>query len=176
MGITLFSQIDRYTLEDAKVELSCHFRLPDGAFEEIPMGIFEVSEANRHLKTLELKAYDYMLRFEKSFNGFETVGNAYAFLELCCRACNVELAHTKEEIEAMPNTPSGEPPELTPQRRNSSRLLTSFPHRIALLGKRQRPFNGILRMQNRRIVFQHAAANIAIRFFYRHFAIFAAAC
>ncbi len=37
-------------------------------------------------------------------------------------------------------TPSGEPPELTPQRRNSSRLLTSFPHRIALLGKRQRPF------------------------------------
>lgn len=103
MGITLFSQIDRYTLEDAKVELSCHFRLPDGNFEEIPMGIFEVSEANRHLKTLELKAYDYMLRFEKSFNGFETVGNAYAFLELCCGACDVELAHTKEEIEAMPN-------------------------------------------------------------------------
>ena len=103
MGITLFSQIDRYTLEDAKVELSCHFRLPDGGFEEIPMGIFEVSEANRHLKTLELKAYDYMLRFEKSFNGFETVGNAYAFLELCCGACDVELAHTKEEIEAMPN-------------------------------------------------------------------------
>lgn len=103
MGITLFSQIDRYTLEDAKVELSCHFRLPDGNFEEIPMGIFEVSEANRHLKTLELKAYDYMLRFEKSFNEFETVGNAYAFLELCCGACDVELAHTKEEIEAMPN-------------------------------------------------------------------------
>lgn len=103
MGITLFSQIDRYTLEDAKVELSCYFRLPDGNFEEIPMGIFEVSEANRHLKTLELKAYDYMLRFEKSFNEFETVGNAYAFLELCCGACDVELAHTKEEIEAMPN-------------------------------------------------------------------------
>lgn len=103
MGITLFSQIDRYTLEDAKVELSCHFRLPDGSFEEIPMGVFEVSEANRHLKTLELKAYDYMLRFEKNFNGFETVGNAYAFLELCCGACDVELAHTKEEIEAMPN-------------------------------------------------------------------------
>lgn len=103
LGITLFSQIDRYTLEDAKVELSSHFRLADGSFEEIPMGIFEVSEANRHLKTLELKAYDYMVRFEKSFNGFETVGNAYAFLELCCGACDVELAHTKEEIEAMPN-------------------------------------------------------------------------
>ena len=67
------------------------------------MGIFEVSEANRTLHCLEIKAYDYMLRFERSFNGFETVGNAYAFLALCCKACNVELAHTQAEIEAMPN-------------------------------------------------------------------------
>ena len=103
MGITLFSQIDRYTLEGAEVRLSYHLRLADGSFEEVPMGIFEVSEANRTAHCLELKAYDYMLRFEKSFNGFETVGNAYAFLELCCRACNVELAHTQAEIEAMPN-------------------------------------------------------------------------
>ncbi len=103
MGITLFSQIDRYTLEGAEVRLSYHLRLADGSFEEVPMGVFEVSEANRTAHCLELKAYDYMLRFEKSFNGFETVGNAYAFLDLCCKACAVELAHTKEEIEGMPN-------------------------------------------------------------------------
>lgn len=103
MGITLFSQIDRYTLEDAKVELSYHLRTADGSFEEVPMGVFEVSEANRTAHCLELKAYDYMLRFEKSFNGFETIGNAYAFLALCCKACDVELAHTQAEIEAMPN-------------------------------------------------------------------------
>ncbi len=41
------------------------------------MGIFEVSEANRLVKCLELKAYDYLLRFDKSFNGFETVGTAW---------------------------------------------------------------------------------------------------
>lgn len=103
MGVTLFSQIDRYTLEGAEVRLFYHLRLADGSFEEVPMGIFEVSEANRTAHCLELKAYDYMLRFEKSFNGFETVGTAYAFLDLCCKACAVELAHTKEEIEGMPN-------------------------------------------------------------------------
>lgn len=103
MVITLFSDIDRYTLEDAKVELFYYLRLGDGSYEEVPMGIFEVSEANRTLHCLELKGYDYMLRFEKSFNGFETVGNAYAFLSLCCKACRVELAHTQAEIEAMPN-------------------------------------------------------------------------
>lgn len=103
MGITLFSQIDRYTLEDAKVELTYHLWTAEGSFEEVPMGVFEVSEANRTVHCLELKAYDFMLRFEKSFNGFETVGNAYAFLALCCKACDVELAHTQAEIEAMPN-------------------------------------------------------------------------
>ena len=103
MGVTLFSQIDRYTLDGAKVELFYHLRVADGSFEEVPMGIFEVSEANRRLHCLELKAYDYMLRFEKSFNGFESVGNAWAFLELCCKACGVETENTQREIEGMPN-------------------------------------------------------------------------
>jgi hypothetical protein len=103
MGITLFSQIDRYTLEDALVELFYHLRLADGCYEEVPMGIFEVSEANRTVKCLELKAYDFMLRFEKSFNGFETVGTAYDFISLCCKSCAVEFAQSQSEIEAMPN-------------------------------------------------------------------------
>ena len=103
MGVTLFSQIDRYTLDGARVELSYHLRVADGSFEEVPMGIFEVSEANRRAHCLELKAYDYMLRFEKSFNGFESVGNAWAFLELCCKACGVEMENTRAEIEGMPN-------------------------------------------------------------------------
>ena len=103
MGVTLFSQVDRYTLDGAKVELFYHLRVEGGGFEEVPMGIFEVSEANRTAHCLELKAYDYMLRFEKSFNGFESVGNAWAFLELCCKACGVEMENTRAEIEGMPN-------------------------------------------------------------------------
>ena len=103
MGITLLSDIDRYTLEDAMVELFYHLRLADGSFEEVPMGIFEVSEANRNIKTLELKAYDYMLRFDKSFNGFETIGTVFDFVSLCCKACKVEMAQSQAEYEAMPN-------------------------------------------------------------------------
>ena len=103
MGITLLSDIDRYTLEDALVELFYHLRLSDGTFEEVPMGIFEVSEANRNIKTLELKAYDFMLRFDKNFNGFETIGTVYDFVSLCCRACKVEMAQSQADYEAMPN-------------------------------------------------------------------------
>lgn len=103
MGISLFLDIDRYTLEDAKVELSYHLRLADGSYEAVPMGIFEVSEANRTAHVLELKAYDYMLRFDRDFNGFETIGTAYGMMALCSTACGVELAQSQTEIEALPN-------------------------------------------------------------------------
>lgn len=103
MGITLLSDIDRYTLEDAQVTLVFHLVLADDLVEEVPMGVFEVSEANRLAKCLELKAYDFMLRFDKSFNGFETVGTAYDFIALCCKRCKVEFANKRAEIDAMPN-------------------------------------------------------------------------
>lgn len=103
MGISLFLDIDRYTLEDAEVELSYHLRLADGTYEAVPMGIFEVSEANRTVHVLELKAYDRMLRFDRAFNGFETIGTAYGMMALCSNACGVELAQSQAEIEALPN-------------------------------------------------------------------------
>ena len=121
MGISLFSEINRYTLEDAIVELFYHLKISnsrsstdldpnydqsieaDGIYETIPMGIFEVSEANRKAKSLEIKAYDYMVRFEKNFTALESIGNAYDFMTLCATACSVTLAQDRETIEAMPS-------------------------------------------------------------------------
>ena len=121
MGISLFSEINRYTLEDAIVELFYHLKISnsrsstdldpnydqsieaDGIYETIPMGIFEVSEANRKAKSLEIKAYDYMVRFEKNFTALESIGNAYDFMTLCATACSVTLAQDRETIEAIPN-------------------------------------------------------------------------
>lgn len=103
MGISLFSEIDRYTLEDAIVTLSYHLQVEGGGYEEVPMGVFEVSEANRRAKCLEIKAYDYMLRFEKNFNGFETIGTAFDFVNLCCQACGVEMVQDQAFYESLPN-------------------------------------------------------------------------
>ena len=103
LGISLFSDIDRYTLPDAIVTLTYHLQVEDGTYEAVPMGIFEVSEANRKARCLEIKAYDYMVRFEKNFNGFESVGNAYDFMTLCANSCDVELEQDRETIESMPN-------------------------------------------------------------------------
>lgn len=103
MGISLFSEIDRYTLEDAAIRLYYSLTLSDGAVETIPMGIFEVSEANRKVRTLEIKAYDYMLRFEKTLKLESSSGTPYQFLKAACDACKVEMAQTVAEINALPN-------------------------------------------------------------------------
>ena len=103
LGISLFSDVDRYSLEDAQIALDFHMALPDGNVEDIPMGIFYVAEANRKIRTLELKAYDGMLRFEKAYKKEQSSGYPYDFLNIMCNDCKVSLAQTQAEIEALPN-------------------------------------------------------------------------
>ena len=103
LGISLFCDIDRYTLDGAEIKLWFHLVLENSGTESIPMGVFYVAEANRRIKTLELKAYDGMLNLDKSFNTGLSSAYPYEFLSLLSKACHVELAQTKEEIEALPN-------------------------------------------------------------------------
>lgn len=103
LGISLFSDIDRYSLEDASITLSFHLKAGNETYEEVPMGIFYIAEANRKIKTLELKAYDAMLNLDKNFDKGLSSAFPYDFLFLLSKACHVELAQTKEEIEALTN-------------------------------------------------------------------------
>lgn len=103
LGITLLTGIDRYALDGAEITLFFHLTVGEGREEEIPMGIFEVSEANRTVRCLEIKAYDYMLRFDKDIDFDVSSGTAYDFLNLACGECDVKLGNTREEIEALPN-------------------------------------------------------------------------
>ncbi|MDU4045876.1 MAG: hypothetical protein E7H35_03025 [Peptoniphilus harei] len=102
-GISLFSNIDRYSLEDSKLELFYHQELESKKTETIPMGIFDVTEANRSKKILELKGYDYMLRFDKNFPVTDTFGTAFELLTLSCEKCKVELGMTEDDVKAFVN-------------------------------------------------------------------------
>ena len=103
LGISLFSDIDRYTLEDARITLDFLLQLEGGGIETIPMGVFYIAEANRRVKTLEIKAFDAMLKLDKSFNKGLSGAQPYDFLSILSKSCKVELAQTKEEIEALTN-------------------------------------------------------------------------
>jgi hypothetical protein len=103
VGITLYSDIDRYSLEGGTLKLFFHIDIGSNVYEKIPMGIYEISEANRTINCLQIKAYDYMLRFEKAYTASSDCGTAYDFLALACETCGVEPAQSPEEIRAMPN-------------------------------------------------------------------------
>ncbi len=102
-GISLFSNIDRYSLENSKLELFYHQELENKTIETIPMGIFDVTEANRSKKILELKGYDYMLRFDKNFPVTDTFGTAFELLSLSCEKCKVELGMIEDELKSFVN-------------------------------------------------------------------------
>lgn len=102
-GLSLFSDINRYSFENAKVELFYHLTLSTGMKETIPMGIFDVTEANRSKKIIELKGYDYMLRFDKNFPLTDTFGTAYELLSLSCEKCKVAFGMTEEDVKAFVN-------------------------------------------------------------------------
>ena len=103
LSISLLMDIDRYELDGGTITLSFHLLLADGSYEEVPMGIFVISEANRKVKCISIKAYDYMLKFEKTYSDIQTTGKPYDLLQLACRTCGVSLAHTEAEISAMCN-------------------------------------------------------------------------
>lgn len=72
-------------------------------YEYIPLGIFTIDDATIDKKGVKVKAYDYMLNFNKKLEMTTTIGSAYSILALLCQDCGVTLGMTKAQIEALPN-------------------------------------------------------------------------
>ncbi len=126
LDISLFLNVDRYSMYDAVIDLFFVFRhretrkwndlrsvtwdsIRSTAWnvnyepEEIPMGRFVVSEATRTLTVLQLKAYDFMLKFEKNMVTSGNTRTPYGWLLFACNACGVTLGVSEEAVAAMPN-------------------------------------------------------------------------
>ena len=103
LGLTLRSKLDRYSLEGAVVYLEYFLEVADGTYESIPIGYYEICEANVTPNYVALKAYDFMLRFDKTCSKNLMNGMAFDMLSLACGQCGVELQHTLEEMEQWPN-------------------------------------------------------------------------
>lgn len=99
-------EIDRYSLYDGEITLYSYVSKSGtqaGPFEVIPMGIFEISEATRASRTISIKAYDYMLRFDKTFVGNKTEKTPFEWLAYACEKCNVKLGVSSTVVSKMAN-------------------------------------------------------------------------
>lgn len=94
--------IDRYSLYEAKVVPVVYQDLGNETEEAIPMGEFYVETPTRAKKTIQLKCYDAMTRFDIP-QVVDTFGTPFQLLDLLCTTCSVPLGMTEEEVEELPN-------------------------------------------------------------------------
>ncbi len=89
--------------QGATITIEEGLRLAGGSYEYIPMGVFNVSKAERSESGVSIVAYDNMSKLDKNFAISSTSGKAYSFLQYICTSCNVTLGMTQAQVEALPN-------------------------------------------------------------------------
>ena len=100
-GITIKSAIDRYKLYDAKLELYWSLWTGD-SWEEVPLGVYNISEPKRINDKISIKALDRMTMLDVNVDE-ETFGTTPQIMVYMAEKLGFELAQTEEELQALPN-------------------------------------------------------------------------
>ena len=99
-GFIMNSYIDRYSLFGATVKLYFTLKLEDDTEESLPIGVFTVDTAERVGSRIKITAIDNMNKFDIDVS--EDINDSlYELLKYISNKCKVELAQSKEEIEAL---------------------------------------------------------------------------
>lgn len=95
--------VSRYELYGVEMNVKCQLV---GALDEIPMGVFTITEALQQKDKITITAYDAMIKFD-DVNFSAALNNQiltpYDWLIEMCTACGVTLGNTSAEIGIMPN-------------------------------------------------------------------------
>lgn len=101
-GITLKTEVDRYSLYDASIKLYFNILLSNNEYERIPLGVFYVNDPKRVGKHISIKAYDKMVYLEEDL--YESLtGTPYDLLSYIANKFNFTLAQSESEIRALTN-------------------------------------------------------------------------
>ncbi len=95
--------IPRYSWQGLEIKASSGLRLAEGSYEDVPLGVYDVAEAEWSAAGITVTAYDHMARFDRIYSGKQTYGTAYELTQLACSQCGVELGMTEEQMQALPN-------------------------------------------------------------------------
>lgn len=73
-------------------------------YTDIPMGVFNITDAKRAINSIRIEAYDNMLNFDTDLPRMDTKARTpFAWLRWLCEACGVELGMTKNQVREFPN-------------------------------------------------------------------------
>lgn len=78
-------------------------KVDEDEWEEVPLGVYTISEATHSASGTEVKAYDNMSLLDKNLHMDTTTGTPYALLSMMADTCHVTLGNTQAEVEALLN-------------------------------------------------------------------------
>lgn len=89
--------------KDIAVTFSLLIDAENDTWEDVPVGVFTIAEANHGVAGIEVVAYDHMRKLDKSCSTVFSMASSWDMLDYTCQQCNVTLGNTQAQIEAMPN-------------------------------------------------------------------------
>lgn len=104
LNVTLIGiSLERYTLMHKTIKPKFGRMLETGVYEDIPLGVFNISEAEWTTSGIVVKAYDNMSKLDRSCTIKSANGEPYRLALMACKACDVELATTSAEFTHFAN-------------------------------------------------------------------------
>lgn len=95
--------VPRNSWKGRQITASYKLLVDTDEWEEVPLGVYTIAEANYSKTGTEVKAYDNMSLLDKNYSTDATSGTPYALLSTVASACHVTLGNTEQEIRALPN-------------------------------------------------------------------------
>lgn len=99
----LRTALSRYVLYGAKLELTYGVQLADGSWEDLPLGVYTVAEAERTNLAVSIHAYDNILALDRDYAGPALQGTPFAMLSQIAAHCGLALGVTADDLAGWPN-------------------------------------------------------------------------
>ena len=95
--------IPRYSLKDKQIIPKHGLMLPNRTYEDVPLGIFNVNEAEWTASGVVIKAYDNMIKLDKACNINSAIGLPFSLATMACDYCGLTLGTSEYEFSNFVN-------------------------------------------------------------------------
>ena len=95
--------IPRYSLKDKVIRAYHGLMLANRRYEDIPLGVFNVNEAEWTSSGVVIKAYDNMIKLDKACTVNSAIGLPYQLATMACDYCGLTLGTTEYEFSQFVN-------------------------------------------------------------------------
>lgn len=104
LNITFLNlDLERYALKDKKITPFFGLKVSADRYEYVPLGIYNISEAQWTESGIVIKAYDNLSLLDKICTVMTSNGKPYSLAKMACDSCGASLGTTEDEFKAFAN-------------------------------------------------------------------------